>query len=416
MMNTVIINAVYWPEPVVSAQLGRDLARHLVGLGDQVLVLCPSPSRPAVADYSELRPSRKALVKDEEGVSVVRLPSFTAPQSKLLARLRESYSFGHYACGYLNNISEEVDVIYVNSWPLLSQALIARYCSRNKIPMVLHIQDIYPESLTNKFSSILRFIVSRLLMRLDRWTASKASHIITISDNMRDVYVKGRGIASKKVSKVLNWVDETPFSRMPNHLDACRHYAVDETKLTFFYLGNIGPVACVEFLIEAFHNAAPDNTQFVIAGDGSSKARCVELAKQLGNPNIHFVSDPDVDNSPLLLSLAHVCLLPMRKGAGMSSIPSKLMAYLFAGRPVLASVDLDCDTAACIVKGECGWVGEPGNQKWLTEQILEITKIPLDHLRKIGFKGKQYGLNNFSKSQGLQKIKQIIKNSANGTR
>lgn len=413
-MKIVIINAVFWPEPVVSAQLGRDLARHLVSLGNQVLVLCPSPSRPAVADYSELKPRGEALVKDEGGVSVVRFPSFTAPQSKLLARLRESYSFGRHVCNYLKNISEEVDVIYVNSWPLVSQALIARYCSRNKIPMVLHIQDIYPESLTNKLPSIIRFMVGGLLMRLDRWTASEASHVITISDNMRDVYVRGRGIASKKVSKVLNWVDDTPFSRMPNHLDACRHYAVDETKLTFFYLGNIGPVACVEFLIEAFHNAAPHNTQLVIAGDGSSKAACVELAKKLGSPDIHFISDPNVDNSPLLLSMADVCLLPMRKGAGMSSIPSKLMAYLFAGCPVLASVDEDCDTAACIVNGECGWVGQPGDEHWLSEQMSEIAKLPLEQLHKMGSKGKQYGLANFSKSQGLKALKKIIETSAKG--
>lgn len=411
-MKIAIVNAVYSPEPVVSAQLGRDLTGYFVSLNEEVTVLCPSPTRPAIADYSELKASSEPLVKDEGGVRVVRLPSFTAPQSRLVARLRESYSFGQHVCRYLKNNFSDADVIYVNSWPLFSQALLARYCSRSNIPMVLHIQDIYPESLTNKIPFILRGVVGALLMHLDRWTASKADHVITISDTMRHAYVMGRGIASKNVSKVLNWLDDSPFLEMPDHSEACKHYTVDETKFTFLYLGNIGPVACVELLIEAFHNAAPDNAQLVIAGDGSSKAACVERAKQLGNPDIHFISDPDVDNSPLLLSLAHVCLLPMKKGAGMSSIPSKLMAYLFAGRPVLASVDVDCDTAACIVKGGCGWVGEPGDEQWLAEKMSEVAKMPLQHLHEIGAKGKQYGLAKFSKAQGLRAVGRIIKNAA----
>ena len=47
-MHVVIINAVYPPEPVVSARLGQDLAERLTLNANRVTVICPYPSRPDV--------------------------------------------------------------------------------------------------------------------------------------------------------------------------------------------------------------------------------------------------------------------------------------------------------------------------------------------------------------------------------
>ena len=44
-MNILIISAVFPPEPVVSANLSRDLAEEL-SKNNQVTVLCPKPTRP----------------------------------------------------------------------------------------------------------------------------------------------------------------------------------------------------------------------------------------------------------------------------------------------------------------------------------------------------------------------------------
>ena len=51
MFKVAIINCVYPPEPVVSAQMGRDLAEHLAQNGARVTVLCPFPTRPFGAVY-----------------------------------------------------------------------------------------------------------------------------------------------------------------------------------------------------------------------------------------------------------------------------------------------------------------------------------------------------------------------------
>ena len=78
-MNIGIICALYPPEPLVSASMARDLALHLINQGFEVTVLCPQPSRPVSADYRRYENFIAPIVTDEDGIVVVRLPSFTAP-------------------------------------------------------------------------------------------------------------------------------------------------------------------------------------------------------------------------------------------------------------------------------------------------------------------------------------------------
>jgi glycosyltransferase involved in cell wall biosynthesis len=320
----------------------------------------------------------------------------------------ESWSFGRQVCVYLKRHLSNVDVIYANTWPLLSQALLAWYCAKRRVPLVLHIQDVYPESLLGKLPGYARNLIAARLVSLDRWTAMQAAKVVTISENMRRDYMETRGLAGDKLIALPNWADERRFDCLPSRAEACARYGVPEDRFTFLYLGNIGPVAGVELLIEAFHTAQLPQAQLVIAGDGSAKAGCVVLAHRLDARGVQFVSDPDASKVPLLQSLGHICLLPLRKGAGMSSIPSKLMAYLLSANPVLATVYAESDTARCIQEAQCGWVGEPENVEWLTKQMREVAAMPTAELEAMGQRGRAYGLKHFSKSEGVRKLADVV--------
>jgi hypothetical protein len=128
----------------------------------------------------------------------------------------------------------------------------------------------------------------------------------------------------------------------------------------------------------------------------------------MGVSGVLFVSDPEASNVPLLQSLGHVCLLPLRAGAGLSSIPSKLMAYLLSAKPVLATLDAGSDTARCIQEAQCGWVGEPEQVEWLARKMAEVAALPTAVLEAMGQRGRAYGLKHFSKSEGVQRLASVI--------
>ncbi|MCX5871330.1 MAG: glycosyltransferase family 4 protein [Deltaproteobacteria bacterium] len=408
LSHIVIITAVYPPEPVVSARMAWDLAHFLADRGNKITVICPQPSRPANADYSRYENPEEPVVIHEDGIEVVRLPSFAAPDSRLLPRLYESWSFGRHACQYLAKNMQKPDVMYVNAWPLLAQAQIIWYAKKNRIPVILQIMDIYPEALFGKLPAMLRDIVSLPLLKLDTWIAQQARSVVVISDNMRRSYTESRRIPADRIATIPTWQDDALFEHVPDRIDVCRRYGIPNNLFTFLYLGNIGPVAGVDFLIRAFHEAAIDMAQLVIVGDGSAKADCVKLVDHLNTAHVHFVSDPDAANVALLQSMAHICLLPLKRWAGMSSIPSKLPAYLFSSKPVLATVDPESDTARLIQEAECGWVGVPEDLDWLASKMREVAAISVDELMIRGRNGQLFGLNNFSKSHGVERLAQLV--------
>ena len=133
----------------------------------------------------------------------------------------------------------------------------------------------------------------------------------------------------------------------------------------------------------------------------------MQLARQ-SQANIQFLADPEMANVPLLQSLADVCLLPVKRGAASSSIPSKLSAYMLSGKPVLASVDANSDSARLIRTADCGWVVEPEDRTALAQTMRELCSQATGTLAATGARGRGYALEHLSKKQGVKKLAAII--------
>jgi glycosyltransferase involved in cell wall biosynthesis len=408
MVHIAIISAVYPPEPVVSAQMGRDLAEHLANSGARVTVLCPYPSRPLGMEYPNFRPSSAARVDAENGVEVVRLPSFTAPQSRLVARMRESWSFGRHVCRYLEGQMGDVDVVYANIWPLFAQAAVSRAAAGLRIPLLLRVSDIYPETLVNKLPRWLGCCVIPPLRAWDRRIAHSATKVLVVANGVREMYQRTRRLKNDRIGVVEDWQDEQRFRDAHPRAQAAQHYAVDGAAFTFLYLGNIGPTTDMQLVIHAFAQASVANGQLLIVGDGSAKQACVALTRELGLKSARFLSCPSPSDVPALQSLADVCLLPLKKGVALNGVPSKLAAYLFSAKPVLATLDAGSDTARCIQEAQCGWVGEPEHVEWLAAKMAEVAVLPSAVLEAMGQRGRVYGLKHFSKAEGVKRLAAVI--------
>lgn len=411
-ISIFIVTAVYPPEPQISARMSFDLANYLSDAQFCVTVLCPQPSRPLGANYDEYSNASSPVIRVENRVTVVRLPSFAAPQSRVLARMWESFSFGREVAKYLANKIEKPDVLYVNSWPLFAQSIIGRFAKKNSVPMVLQIMDIYPEALTSKLPSFLRFVIYSPLKRLDAWIAGTAATVVVISENMRRTYIEDRKIPVDSVATIATWQDEVIFENAVPRSVCCSRYGVSSKPFTFLFLGNIGPVAGVDFLIRAFAEADIADAQLLIVGDGAAKLDCVKLVEQLNLSHVHFISDPDAANVPMLQGMAHVCMLPMKRGMAMNSIPSKLPSYLFSAKPVIATVDLDSDTAHFVQQADCGWVGESEDLIWLIDKMRAVRVLPTEQLEFVGKNGKNFGLTHFSKSSGVVRLANTVLRAA----
>lgn len=395
MKKVLIISAVFPPEPVVSASLSFDIATSLAE-DNMVTVISPSPTRPEGFDFSNNK-------EKEYNFKHIISKSFTFPKSKFFGRMKESYSFGRFCNDFIVRNHENIDVIYQNSWPIFSQYFIYKAAKKFNIPLVTHIMDVYPESLIEKlpfFKSLFYFV----LLPFDKRILRYSNKIICISGNMKKYLENSRNIDENKLEIVNNWQDEESFIIFNE-----KKVNSDKKRLpfTFMYLGNNGPVAGVEFLIEAFVKANVNHSRLVIAGSGSKTEDCKKLVQKLNAENIEFIPVPE-GKVPEIQDLADVMLLPVKKNAAYSSIPSKLPAYMFSAKPILGSLDTDSDTALAIINADAGIVVEPENEDKLIVAFNEIATWEYEKLIQKGQNAYKYSMNNFSKSENLKKIVDII--------
>jgi len=403
--RVAIVTSEFPPEPTVSGRMAADLATHLADAEAAVTVICPHPSRGVQMPPQTEDPAIQPWIRD--GLRIIRVPSYTAPISRFLPRIRESWSFGRASVAALRKLPTP-DVVYSATWPMLGQAWITAAAARLKVPHVTHVMDLYPESALLKVSPLLQVSSRSLLLALDRWIARTVSHLAVISEVMRRTYISTRGTDPKRVSVVPTWQDHDPYLTLPSIDEASAAYGIDSGMFSFMYLGNIGPVAGVEHLIKSFGAARIPEAQLLIAGEGSNKAACMQLARDT-NAHIQFISDPAICNVPKLQALADVLLLPMRKDAAASSVPSKLSAYMFSAKPVLASVDSNSETARLIELSDCGWVIPPEDSQAMAVAMRECALRKPCVLETLGANGRAYAFKHLTKSNGLELLTELLR-------
>ena len=372
----------------MSAIISQDLAGEL-SERHSVTVICPAPTRPLGFVFSEA-----GAAAEQKKYEKVIVKSYTCPQSKLIGRIYESYSFGKACVAYLRKHKEDIGLVYLNVWPLCAQYILAKAARKYKIPVIVHVQDIYPESLLKKISNhFLQKIVSKVFIPLDKKILDFADHVIVISENMRKHLRATRMICDDKMTTVSNWQDERDFLK-------CSDAGNTDDKITFMYLGNNGPVARVDWLIKCFCKAKLSNARLVIAGSGSRRQMCEELARSLSADNVVFADVPS-GKVPETQSRADVMVLSLPPGAARSSIPSKIPAYMFSAKPILGALDLDSDTARAILESKGGVVTDPADEDAFVEVLQKFANMSKGMLQEMGAASRAYGLAHFARCANL---------------
>lgn len=388
----LIITAVFPPEPVVSASISYDLALRL-SENYSVTVLCPEPTRPKGMKYKDFQ-------WDKQFKRIV-LNSYTCPESSFWGRFKESISFGRATKRYIEKYHKEIACAYINTWPMFAQYLTLDILEKYNIPAILHIQDIYPESMLTRLG-IMGKISKKILCNIDKKKLGKACAFFAISENMKAYLCSTRFFEEQKVYVIRNWQDDRLFSQT-NSLKP-------DNKFTFMYVGSISPAAGVPFLIKTFANANLRNTRLVIAGNGSEKQLCMDLAATYQDREISF-KDVTPDTVSSVQAEADILLLPLKKGIGYTASPSKLPAYMFSAKPIIACVDTGSDVENIIKDSNCGWVCQPEDENELKYTMSNVVGLDKIVLKTKGVNARMYALNNFTKNRNLEKMVAVILNN-----
>ena len=201
-------------------------------------------------------------------------------------------------------------------------------------PLIFNIQDVFPDAAVQTGAITNRWVIAAASW-LERVSYHRAAAVTVLSDDLRDnVIAKVRPSKRADIRVIPNFVD-TEFIRPMDRMTSLRHELGIGSETVVLYAGNVGFSQSLEMVIDAAE-AMPELT-FLINGDGAARASLQERAD--GIANVRFSGYQPHERLPEVLATGDIHLVPLRRGLGSVSVPSKTYSILAAGRPVLAMID-----------------------------------------------------------------------------
>ncbi|MGH9211169.1 MAG: glycosyltransferase family 4 protein [Acidimicrobiales bacterium] len=330
-----------------------DLSRTLARRGHQVLhVYCES--------YTSGK-GRLDVDADEPGLAVAAVPvgqqfARYAPTRRVVQELAYGRRFVAAARRF------RPDVVLACNVPLLAQVEAARWLRRAGIPWVFWMQDLYSVA-AGAEAEVRAGIVGRAIghgfERLERRLVSRASQVVAITEDFRPHLA--RWGAKQRCSVIENWAPLADLPERPRD-NAWRWNQGLGDRFVFLYSGTLGLKHRPELLYDLAAQHV-DDAEVVVISEGRGEARLRELLAARPVPNLRVLPFQPFEDYPDVIAAADVLVALLEPTAGRFSVPSKVLSYLCAGRPVLGAIPLGNLAARTIERAGAGLVVPPTDQE-----------------------------------------------------
>lgn len=404
-MRIAVLGINFYPEPIGIAVYTTELCEYLTNIGHEVTVFTAFPYYP---QWQILKHYKKRLFMAEnyKGMKIKR--SYVYVPCKVTAKSRILHELSFIISSFLNMLfSTKSDVVIAIS-PPLGLGLTAYINSKIKKSLfVFHIQDLQPDAAV-ELGMIKNKILIKLLYKIEKFILTRVTSVSVISKKMEEKIVS-KGVNSKKVFYFPNWVDPEYFKPSPK----MNRFRVENNlgdKFIVLYSGNIGIKQGLDVILKAA-DKTKDNKDIVYltVGDGAYKEGLFKKYEKMKLENIFFLPVQSKEMLPYMLSAADVCLIPQQKRITDVIMPSKLLAIMACGRPVIAGTMVGSELYDVINDSGCGVAVEPENPTQLVNAMTMIygnRKKGVDY----GKRGREYAIQHFSKETVLGLFESKIQN------
>lgn len=281
-----------------------------------------------------------------------------------IRRIFSYTEFGKNVLAYLKT-RQKPDLIMVSVPSLAVADYVSKYAKENRIPLIVDIQDLWPEA----FKMALNIpVVSDMLflpmMRQANRIYSRADVLMAVSDT----YV-ARGKRVNPTANTLSIYIGTDSSLVKEKTKGISIPAEDR-KFVVGYVGALGHSYDIKGVIDAIRLLKDDgysNIKFMIMGDGVCRADFEEYAQKSGI-DYEFTGLLEYGMMMKTLMACDVAVNPI-VGRSVSSIINKVSDYAAAGVPVINSQNCE-EYRNLLVRFEAGINVENGNVRELADAIL----------------------------------------------
>ncbi|MHB1097267.1 MAG: glycosyltransferase family 4 protein [Gemmatimonadaceae bacterium] len=404
-MNIAIVCHVYPPEHAPAGVMMAELAEDLVKRGHRVTVITGWPSHPAGVLFPGWTLRWRSVEDDLRGFRIARCRHSVHPRNRTIWRLWYYFTFG-VSAAIIALGAGPFDAVLCLSTPIFGGWATWMMARLKSARFIYGIFDLHPEAAANA-NLLHRGWLYRALRRSDTLLCRASDSIVTLSEGLR-LEILDRGIAATKVTIVPFWLDGAKIKPGTRNNAWRRQQAIAESTFVVLYAGTIGHISGAEMLIETARSLESFPQILILCvGDGPIKDRLIAETKRANLANLRFLPFQPAEVLSDVQSTADVGLVTLLPDAGKTSVPSKVLGYLAAGRPVVASVSSSSDTAKTILRAECGRVTKSQDAVALTVAILELADHP-ELCRDLGRRARNYFEHHFDRGPCISMYERVL--------
>jgi len=395
-MKILVISQYFKPE---SFRI-NDIVKSLSDLGHGLGVLTAQPNYPDGQVFKGFS-SFGLSTRKEDGLDVSRVPIIP----------RGTASFSRLALNYLSFVisaaifgpwllrKQKFDVLFCYGVsPILSALpgiLIARL---KKVPFVLNVQDLWPQSISATGNSnnpfllgLIKIVVRYIYQHSDLILVSSKPFIEDVKKYKPtcDVIYFPNSVGDEYSATAASRSQELP--KLPDGFNVV-------------FAGNVGSAQSINTIVDAADKLKSiPQIKFIIIGSGSESAWLKSEIEARALKNILALGRFPPSDMPYFFLEADALLVTLKdEDIFHFTVPNKIQAYMAAGRPIIASVP--GEGGRIVKESGAGFHIAPENPNELASCVHKLYGLSKEYRDQLGLNGKAYFKDNFDHSKLIRDL------------
>jgi colanic acid biosynthesis glycosyl transferase WcaI len=395
LMNILVIGINYSPERTSVGPFTTGLCEHLAARGHHVTVITSFPYYPEWRTWDEYRGSlhRREIINN---VNVHRVIHYVPTKpSRFLQRMAYDLSFT-FTAFVAALFTGKCDLIYC-SCPPPTVAHAAWALGKLKgAPYVIKLTDLASEAALA--TGILHDgIALRIARGMEAFAYRRARAVVCLCQGFVDSLVK-MGIEPGKLHVISDWADTERIRPIARDMSFLEDHEIPPDKFIVLHTGNMGKKQCLINVIQAAElSREMSQLIWLLVGQGEDRAALEREIAIRGLDNIRVLPLQPAAALPQVYASAGALLLNQIAAMEDAVIPSKLLTYMAAGRPVVAAVSERSEAARHIEHARCGVVIPAENPQALVDAVVQLHGDS-NLCQQLGENGRKYAETHFTKS------------------
>ncbi|MDB5395209.1 MAG: glycosyltransferase WbuB [Rhodospirillales bacterium] len=265
------------------------------------------------------------------------------------------------------------DIVIGCNMPLDAQHLLQRNCARVGVAFIFWLQDIYSAAITHYLGArwgIPGRAVGRYYQNLEGSILRASEAVVAISESFV-APLRQWGVGRERIHVIPNWAPLSDIYPVGKDNEWARAQGLHD-KCVALYTGTLGLKHDPGLLLALARVEAAADLQIVVVSEGKAADWLARQAGELATRNLTVLRFQPMDVYPQILGTGDILLAMVGQEAAAFAVPSKILSYLAAGRPIAGAIASGNDAAKMIVEADAGIVTPPDDVAAFVNHVLAL--------------------------------------------